>query len=244
VTCKDWSEIWLNESFATYSEFLWRESTRGSDEARFALFQDMLVYLGEDRRSHRRPIVCRKYRYSEELMDRHAYEKGAFVLSMLRANLGDEAFFKCLSHYLGKHALGVAETGDLRIAIEEVTGRNLSVFFDQWLHGPGFPELDVQYEWNRDQKVIRLSVKQVQKREDGTAVFHFPVEVELVTSEGEDQGVARRSYQIVIEREEQEFYFPSESRPRPCHLRQGPSSPEVDEIPQSVAGTSLSVETR
>ena len=77
VTCKHWSEIWLNESFATYAEFLWREHTSGNDEARFALYQDFLTYLHEDFSSHRRPILSHRYRYSEELMDRHAYEKGA-----------------------------------------------------------------------------------------------------------------------------------------------------------------------
>ncbi|HEY6400083.1 MAG TPA: M1 family metallopeptidase, partial [Blastocatellia bacterium] len=75
VTCKDWSHIWLNESFATYSEYLWREHTRGRDESRFAIFQDFLTYLREDRTSHRRPIVFNRYRFSEDMMDRHAYEK-------------------------------------------------------------------------------------------------------------------------------------------------------------------------
>src|SRR5207244_2220111 len=114
VTCKHWSEIWLNESFATYSEFLWREHTQGSDEARFVLFQDFLTYLHEDFSSHRRPILFHRYRYSEELMDRHVYEKGACVLHMLRYLLGDEAFFRSMMRHLSKFAFGVAETNDLK----------------------------------------------------------------------------------------------------------------------------------
>ncbi|NOT58616.1 MAG: M1 family metallopeptidase, partial [Acidobacteria bacterium] len=82
VTCKDWTQIWVNESFATYSEYLWREATRGTDDARFALFQDFLLYLREDLNSHRRPLLFHRYRFSEELMDRHAYEKGACTLDM------------------------------------------------------------------------------------------------------------------------------------------------------------------
>jgi aminopeptidase N len=212
VTCKDWSEIWLNESFATYSEYLWRESSRGTDEARFALLQDMLVYLGEDRRSRRRPIVSRKYRYSEELMDRHAYEKGGFVLSMLRAQLGDDAFFKSLSHYLKKHAHGVAETSDFRIAIEEVTGRNLSRFFEQWIHGAGVPELDVECKWDRDQRAVTLLVKQVQSLDDGTPLFYLPVDIEITTSDVDGTRVSE-THRVVVEKAEQEFHFVCDTRP-------------------------------
>lgn len=207
VTCKDWSQIWLNESFATYSEYLWREHDRGRDEARFCLFQDFLVYLREDQRSHRRPIVCRKYRYSEELMDRHAYEKGACVLDMLRAELGDDGFFSSLAHYLRKHSFSVAETSDFKNAIEEATGRNLHWFFDQWILGAGIPELEVEYEWRRENAQLCIRVKQVQDRADGTPLFRLPVEIEIAT----DAGPA--SYRVVVEKQEQEFYFACSAKP-------------------------------
>ena len=216
VTCKDWSHIWLNESFATYSEYLWQEHARGRDEARFALFQDFLTYLREDRTSHRRPIVFNRYRFSEDLMDRHAYEKGACVLDMLRWELGDDAFFRTLAHYMRKHEFGNAETNDFKVAIEEATGRNLHWFFDQWLYGPGYPELEVAYEWRREQGLLKLSVKQVQGTEDGTRVFRFTAEIEIVTAEPGDVTEAERraSYKVVVEKAEQDFYFPCESRPR------------------------------
>ncbi len=216
VTCKDWSHIWLNESFATYSEYLWREQTHGPDEARFALFQDFLVYLRQDREDYRRPIVYNRYRFSEELMDRHAYEKGACVLDMLRWVLGDGAFFRTLAHYLNKFEFSVAETNDFKIAIEEATGQNLHWFFDQWLYGAGYPELEVGYQWQREQNLLKLSVKQVQKPEDETPVFRFPAEIEIVTVEqGEVIETERRAnYRVVIEKAEQDFYFPCDSKPR------------------------------
>ncbi len=218
VTCKHWSEIWLNESFATYAEYLWREHTRGSDEARFALFQDFLTYLNEDCSSHRRPILFRRYRYSEELMDRHAYEKGACVLHMLRHVLGDDAFFRSMARYLGKFAFGVAETNDLKTAIEEVTGQNLHWFFEQWIYNPGYPELEVEYEWQREQKMLRLSVKQVQKADEEDEVvkaFRFPVEIEMVTTDPDAviETDRRKSFHIWVEKAEQEFYFPCETKP-------------------------------
>ncbi len=219
VTCKHWSEIWLNESFATYSEFLWRAHTQGEDEARFVLYQDFLTYLHEDFSSHRRPILFHRYRYSEELMDRHAYEKGACVLHMLRQVLGDEAFFRSLARYLSKFAFGVAETHDLKTAIEEVTGKNLHWFFEQWIHRPGYPELEVEYEWQREQKMLRLSIKQVQKADEEDEVveaFRFPVEIELVTTapDAANESDFRTSFHVWVEKAEQEFYFPCETKPR------------------------------
>ncbi len=220
VTCKDWSQIWLNESFATYSEYLWREQTRGRDEARFALFQDFLIYLREDFTSHRRPIVSNRYRFSEEVMDRHAYEKGECVLDMLRWVLGDEAFFRSLAHYLNKFEFGVAETNDFKVAIEEAAGQNLHWFFDQWIHGSGYPELDVSYEWQREQKMLKLSVKQVQGQvqeiEDKTPVFRFHAEIEIVTAETDEiiETERRTNYRVVVEKPEQDFYFPCDSKPR------------------------------
>lgn len=216
VTCKDWTQIWLNESFATYSEYLWREQTKGRDEARFSLFQDFLTYLREDWKSHRRPIVSNKYRFSEELMDRHAYEKGACVLDMLRWILGDDGFFRSLSHYLNKFRFGVAETGDFKVAIEEATGQNLYWFFDQWLHGEGYPEFDVSYDWNRDHKTLKLLVRQVQELDEKVPVFRFPVDIEIITDDtGEVIETERRTlYRINIDKQEQEFYFPCDSKPR------------------------------
>ena len=212
VTCKDWTQIWLNESFATYSEYLWREHWEGHDEARWSLYQDFLVYLREDLTSHRRPILCRQYRFSEELMDRHAYEKGACVLDMLRWVLGDEPFFRSLSHYLQKHAFGVAETHDFKVAIEEATGQNLHWFFEQWLWNAGYPELEVKYQWQRDARLLRLSVKQLQAEQEDGIVFRFPVEIEIVTPAPE--GSSESVYRVVLEKQEQDFYFPCEAKPR------------------------------
>jgi aminopeptidase N len=209
VTCKHWSEIWLNESFATYSEYLWREHTRSRDEARWALFQDFLVYLREDATSYRRPIVSHHYHFSEELMDRHAYEKGACVLEMLRSTLGDDAFFRSLRHYLKKFAFGVTETNDFKVAIEEATGQNLYWFFDQWLYQAGYPELEVAYQWQREPRMLQLSVKQ---RQQEAPIFRLPVEIEIATAE--DGAERRASYHVMVDKPEQDFYFPCATKPR------------------------------
>ena len=206
VTCKDWTQIWLNESFATYSEYLWREETEGPDNARWALFQDYLVYLREDLTSHRRPMVCRKYRFSEELMDRHAYEKGACILHMLRGILGDDQFFRSLGHYLRQHAHQAAETHDFKVAIEEATGRNLHWFFEQWIWNAGYPELEVRRDWENGQ--LHLTIRQIQALEGDGPVFRLPVEIEATLADG-----STLSWQIEIGRAEQEIFLACPTRP-------------------------------
>jgi aminopeptidase N len=212
VTCKDWTQIWVNESFATYAEYLWREHAHGHDEARFVLFQDFLTYLREDLTSHRRSLLCKRYRYSEELMDRHAYEKGACILDMLRWVLGDEAFFRSLTLYLRNNLHNNGDDHALRAAIEEATGQNLHWFFANWVYGAGYPELEVSYDWQREIKLLKLSVKQVQELEEGVTVFKFPVEIEVVT-ETEKKTPQRTSYRVWLEQAEQDFYFPCLVKP-------------------------------
>ncbi len=212
VTCKDWTQIWVNESFATYAECLWREHAHGQDEARFVLFQDFLTYLREDLTSHRRPLLFKHYRFSEELMDRHAYEKGACILDMLRWVLGDEAFFRSLALYLRNNLHGNGDDRALRAAIEEATGQNLHWFFANWVYGAGYPELEVSYDWQRETKLLKLSVKQVQELEEGVTIFKFPVEIEVVT-EAETEAPQRTSYRVWLEKVEQDFYFPCVVKP-------------------------------
>ena len=132
LTCREWSEAWLNEGFATYFEYVWREHAKGRDEADLELLVDADGYLNEAGR-YQRPVVCRQYDEPIHLFDAHLYEKGGRVLHMLRHELGDAAFWRALAHYAGKHAHGSVETRDLARAIEEATGRNVDELLDRWI---------------------------------------------------------------------------------------------------------------
>ena len=120
LTCREWSEAWLNEGFATYFEYIWREHAKGRDEADLELLVDTDGYLTEAGR-YQRPVVCRQYDEPIHLFDAHLYEKGGRVLHMLRHELGDAAFWRAIGHYARKHAHGSVETRDLARAIEEAT---------------------------------------------------------------------------------------------------------------------------
>ena len=100
VTCRDWGEGWLNEGFATYSEYLWREHHEGRDAADLELEEWAETYFGEDAGRYRRTIATKLYDEPIDIFDHHLYEKGGRVLHMLRDVLGDDAFWTALAHYL------------------------------------------------------------------------------------------------------------------------------------------------
>jgi aminopeptidase N len=162
VTCRDWSQAWLNEGFATYFETVWMEASRGWDEYQRDVFEIVGRYLDEDGDRYRRPIVCNVYRDPIELFDRHLYEKGAAVLHMLRGELGWERMKRALRQYIGDNATRSVETIDLVRAIERATGRNLREFFAQWIDRGGHPELEVRASWDGERSALTLEVEQKQ----------------------------------------------------------------------------------
>jgi aminopeptidase N len=176
LTCKDWSHAWLNEGFASYSEVLYREHWRGEDDAGYHRLLQAKGYFARDR-VERRPIVTKGYTIPMELFDAHIYQKGSLVLHMLRNTLGEKAFRRCLSEYLRRFAGRTVQTEDLIGVIAEITGRNLEWFFDQWIFGAGYPELDVTFSWDDDKKTAVLTVDQKHKIEGSTGLFRMPVAV-------------------------------------------------------------------
>jgi aminopeptidase N len=179
VTCRDWPEAWLNEGFATYMEHVYREKHLGRDEYFYGVKSDLDAYVAEAQGRYRRAIVCRDYDAPLDLFDRHLYEKGGLVLHMLRTELGGELFWGGIKLYLTRHARGVVETRDLMRALEEVSGRSLGRFFEQWVYQPGHPELDVEITWEKE--ILTVSAKQQQPATDNVAlVFDLTLEVDIV----------------------------------------------------------------
>jgi aminopeptidase N len=182
VTCRDWSQGWLNEGFATYMETVWKREADGADEESYYRMGEQSSYLDEDARSYRRPIVCRTWHDPIEVFDGHLYQKGACVLHMLHEELGGDLFWQSIAHYLKRHAWGSVVTDDLRRAIEDVTGRNLEWFFDQWVFHGGHPELDVS--WGEEKGAVVLKLRQTQKTDDMTPLFRFGATVRVETEKG------------------------------------------------------------
>jgi aminopeptidase N len=208
VTCRDWSEGWLNEGFATYMEHVWREKQLGADEYFFGLKGDLAAYVTEANGRYRRPIVCHEYDAPLDLFDRHLYEKGGVVLHLLRTELGPELFWKGVGVYLRRHAFGLVETRDLQRALEEVSGRSLGRIFEQWIYRPGHPEVEVAFAW--DDGVLKVATKQTHAATDGVP-HHF--EIPIVLDVASDGGATKRERLVMTQRSET-FAVPCPTRPR------------------------------
>ncbi len=179
VTCESWSNLPLNESFASYAEYLWNEYKYGRDEASYSLWEQSQNYF-EESQSKQVDLIRFHYDDKEDMFDRHSYDKGSCVLHMLRNIVGDEAFFAALHHYLEKHAYQSVEIHDLRIAFEDVTGQDLNWFFDQWFLASGHPQLSVRQQY--EDGVLSVEVQQLQNP-DSTPVYRLPVQLEVWTGD-------------------------------------------------------------
>ena len=173
VTCRDWRDLWLNESFASYFDRLWHEDALGRDEFDYLMYGDQQSGINADRRAGRKPIV------SVGSSVTNVYSRGATVLHMLRFVLGDRLFWRAMNHYITRHQHTAVETNDLKAAVEEATGLNLFWFFDQWVYKAGYPIFDLSYTWSDSAHALLLSVKQTQTIDSLTGVFRTPVDIEL-----------------------------------------------------------------
>lgn len=170
LTCRDWSHLWLNEGFATYFQCLFVEHDLGRDD----FLYEMLGYQRDFLRSEARipgPVVNNRYDDAVDAINGRVYDKGTWILHMLRSQLGDERFQEAIRTYCRRFAHRPVETNDLMRTIEDVTGEGMEPFFDQWLYHGGFPELEASYEWNEDAKIAMVTVKQTQQVNGVTPLF-------------------------------------------------------------------------
>ncbi|MBS1771924.1 MAG: M1 family metallopeptidase [Bacteroidetes bacterium] len=171
VTAESWSNLTLNESFATYGEQLWRKYKYGKPYADELAWNDLNIYLSAGAAAS--PLVRYYYSDKEDMFDRISYQKGGAILHYLHGLLGDEAFYKSMQTYLTKNALHPAEASDWRKAIEEVTGEDWNWFFNQWYYKGGHPQLDIKYTY--DEVAKKLNINATQKQEG--AAYRLPVKI-------------------------------------------------------------------
>lgn len=214
VTARTWSELWLNEGFATYFEAIWDEHHLGKDDFLYLSVKgDQQGYFNAWAQGVRRPIVTKNYRNSDAVFDAYAYPRSGAVMHMLRKVLGDDAWWRAINYYLRKHAHQPVETEQFRIAIEEATGQPLEWFFDQWVYQMGHPIFRIEQKYDPSAKTLTLKVRQEQRIDPENAypqtkLFQTPVEIEIGTAE------RTRIERVFIEaKEEQSYTFPVESEP-------------------------------
>lgn len=199
LTCRDWSHIWLNEGFATFYALLYAEHLHGHDDFVYGFFNTSHSILGVT--NDTTPIVSRKFHNPDDLFNYLPYEKGSFVLQMLRSDLGPELYRKCIHTYLKRHEYGNVITEDLNKVVNELSGKSYDKFFDQWVYHAHYPELSVDYSWDEKSKLAKVSVKQNQKLSDDVLLFEAALNIVFTGPFGRVEKTASFS------KAEEDFYF-------------------------------------
>ncbi|MGH9933222.1 MAG: M1 family aminopeptidase [Pyrinomonadaceae bacterium] len=214
VTCRDWSDIWLNESFATYFQAMWDEHKLGGDDF---LYSDVKAnqdaYLATWKQGNRHPIVTKNYANPDSVFDTYAYPGGGAVLHMLRQTLGEDNWWRAINYYLRKYANQPVETEQFRIAIEESTGQAMDWFFDEWLYKMGHPIFRVSQDYDLTKKLLKISVEQLQTIDSASqfpqvALFQTPVNIEIGTASG-----TRLERVQILPKKQQSFSLTVDSKP-------------------------------
>lgn len=204
VTCESWSNISLNESFATYGEYLWRQYEYSTDEADQLLQMDMGQYINNSPSQHN--LVDFYYNDREDLFDLTSYQKGGCILHMLRCVVGDSAFFDALHLYLETNKFTPVESQELRLAFEKVTGQDLNWFFNEWFYDKGYPIFEIKHSYDDSKQEVTVTINQTQDLTDNP-VFKMPVYIDVYFN-----GI-KESHKVVISKNKEKFVLHAPSKP-------------------------------
>lgn len=196
VTPGDWHHLWLSEGFASYLGPMFFEQVGEAPRFRDAMERNRRVYFLSDVVD--RPIIDTAQKVSLDLLNANAYPKAAWVLHMLRAELGDSVFLAGLGNYYRRFRDSSVLSADFQRVMEEVSGRSLGWFFEQWLLQPGYPRLRVEWAY-RDGR-LGLDVRQVQEQRWGAFKLRLPVRVEFEKGDAEEFVVRLSGWRSELER--------------------------------------------
>ncbi len=203
VTCESWSNLSLNESFATYGEYLWREHAYGKEDAEHHMMGNMEAFIHTNVNELQPPIVRYYYRDKEDMFDVNSYQRGGAVLNMLRNLVGDEIFFESLQLYLKSNMFGTAEIHDLRKCFEKISGEDLNWFFNQWFLETGHPEIAINQIYDDSTKTVEVDIAQIQVGKN----FTFPLTIKV-----HGRGFVN-SHKVWVKNGSETFTFPCDIKP-------------------------------
>jgi aminopeptidase N len=207
VTMKDWSNLWLNEGFATFFEAVFIEQEYGKEEYLREMQRNAAYYMAEEA-LFKHPLLNLRAQPNSLLFDATTYKKGAVVIHQLRETVGEEVFWKALNTYLNRHKFTSVGTDDLQKVFEETSKQDLQWFFDQWVRKAGYPRLEITPVYNTSGKKLTINVKQTHKFDSQTPeFFRFKVNVEIVSPNGS------KIETIEMNQREQTFTFNANVKP-------------------------------
>jgi aminopeptidase N len=201
VTEKDWYHIWLSEGFATYLTGLYIEHQYGR-AAFLNHINSEKTEVFEYEKLNCSPVIDTSLNISIELLNPNTYQKASWVLHMLRKELGDSLFIKCISTFYKEHEHKNVLTSDFQKVVERQSGMSFSTFFEQWLYKSGHPVLDIS--WIHKEKSLIITVKQSQPN----TVFTFPLEFKII-----NKNSISSQLRVDISKVEQSFTFNYQNNP-------------------------------
>jgi|CXWL01.1.fsa_nt_gi aminopeptidase N len=201
ATEKNFAHLWLSEGFATYLTHVYIESKYGIDSLNNEMKNDREKVIAFVKTSQR-PVVDSTPNYMQ-LLNANSYQKGSWVLHMLRRELGDSIFKKSIRQYYATYAGKNADTKDLQRIFEMVSGKKLDTFFNQWLHTAENPSLDIKWGYDQKKKQLTININQKQSYE-----FRFPLEIALTSKTGKP--VIEK---LLIDRKSKTFTFSAPAKP-------------------------------
>lgn len=180
ATEKSFAHLWLSEGFATYLTHVYVEAHKGSDILKQRLAEERINVL-EFVKENKRPVVDTTHDYMK-LLNANSYQKGSWVLHMLRRQLSDTVFHKSIRDYYAAFAGKNADTKDLQKIFEKNSGKNLEQFFQQWLYTPENPELKISWQYLKKEQAVAITVEQVQN-----TLFTLPLEITVTANTSRTQ---------------------------------------------------------
>jgi aminopeptidase N len=176
LTCSSWNHGWLNEGFATYSEALWAEETGGFENYLSTMLNKQ--YFGEG------TVYLENTNDPFQVFVSIIYQKGAWVLHMLRGELGDEVFFEAIKAYFESYgtSYGHATTEDFQAVCELVSEKDLDPFFHQWIYEEYYPKY--AYNFVQDDEDVYLTIHQEQEEQGWFTPFQMTIPVEISYEDG------------------------------------------------------------
>jgi aminopeptidase N len=207
VTERDWDDVWLSEGFATYFTLLATEHYSGRDAFVAGLQRSRETVLTTEQRSPGTAVIHNNLSDMRRVLNQLVYQKGGWVLHMLRGVVGTEKFWTGIREYYRRYRDTNASSDDLRRVMEEASGVNLESFFQQWLKRPGSPSIEGGWSYNAGTKRIEIDLAQTQTGD----AYRLPLEIGMTTAGG--TASAMRVEKVEFNQKQQRFEIATEQEP-------------------------------
>ena len=205
VTERDWDDVWLSEGFATYFTLLFTEHYSGRDAFVAGLVRSRGTVFTTEQRLPGKAVIHNNLADMSQVLNQLVYQKGGWVLHMLRGQIGTDNFWSGIRTYYATYRDKNASTPDLRRIMEEQSGQNLGWFFDQWLKRQGSPVVDGKWTYDADAKAIEVMLTQTHNGEP----YRLPLEIGI-TVPGTP---AMKVEKVELRQGQQKFSIPVASAP-------------------------------